>query len=292
VPLRRRGRAGTPRCRGCRAARQQGGSRESAGDPGPGPSTGHRENLSAGPPSAAGPSRRQRSWPARGRHPGSTHNLGQGRKLRIPHRRGRGRISVSEAGEIAVAGVAEIGDTALRRPPPPGGLAQPGAAAAPLAPGRGGRAGRAARARGRLRPPGRQAGRDRRGRRRPGLGQLQLRGRLHRAAQSRRRAAPLRLERLLQRALPGRRARPRRPPVPDRPRAAVLPAVRAGHQGRPGGAEDRQGARGRRARQAGRLLQAAHRALRAPAGCSCPASAATARRAPAAWRCSATTRSR
>ena len=90
-----------------------------------------------------------------------------------------------------------------------------------------------ARVRRRLLPAGRPAGRDRGAGRRPGLGGLRDGGRLHRAAESRRRAASLRLERLLQRAVPGGAAPARRAPIPRRARPALLADLHTGHQGGP-----------------------------------------------------------
>ena len=90
--------------------------------------------------------------------------------------------------------------------------------------------------------------------------------RLGGAADRRQRVAPLRLERLLQRAVPPGPRRPRRAagaPLPDRARHPLLAHLRAGHQARPpqppGGPRDH----GRGAGQQGRLLAAAHRPLRA-----------------------------
>ena len=118
-------------------------------------------------------------------------------------------------------------------------------------------------------------------------------GRLDRPAVRRRRAAPLRLERVQQRALPVRAAPARRAPLPGRARPALVADLRPRHQGRPAPAAGRQGDRGRGAGQAGRLLPPAHRPLRTGRASTSPRSAArTARRARAASRCSTTPRSR
>src|ERR671910_1152781 len=98
-------------------------------------------------------------------------------------------------------------------------------------PGRGrGRAAGAARLRSRLRPGRPGQGRHGRDRLRPVLLKPRPRGRLERAAHRRQRAPPLRLERLLERALPRRPRGPRAAgtPLPDRSRAPVLADLCAG----------------------------------------------------------------
>ena len=70
-----------------------------------------------------------------------------------------------------------------------------------------------------------------------------------RHAEHRRRAAPLRLERVLVRAVPVGAAPARRAPLPAGARAALVPHPRHRRQGRPARAEDRQGrSRPRRSR--------------------------------------------
>ena len=77
----------------------------------------------------------------------------------------------------------------------------------------------------------------------------------------RRRAAPLRLERLLLRPLPLRPPAPRAP-LPDRPRPALLAHLRPRHQGQRALAQARQDDRGRRGHPPVGLLAPAHRPLR------------------------------
>ena len=114
--------------------------------------------------------------------------------------------------------------------------------------------------------PGRHAARRHdRGRLRRRLAHLRRGGRLDGAADRRQRAAPLRVERLLQRALPRgpRPQRPARAPLPDRAGHPVLAHLRARHQARPAATAGRPHDRARRARRQGRLLPPAHGALRA-----------------------------
>ena len=86
-----------------------------------------------------------------------------------------------------------------------------------------------------------------------------------RAAHRRQRAAPLRLERLLQRPVPPGPRRPRPAagaPLPDRPRHPLLADLCAGHQARPAQPQGRPRHHGRGAGRQGRLLPAPHRPLR------------------------------
>ena len=78
------------------------------------------------------------------------------------------------------------------------------------------------------------------------LADLRHDGRPARHAERRRRAAPLRLERLLVGAVPVGAAPARRAALPPRARAALVADPRRRRQGRPGQPEDRQGHRGRR----------------------------------------------
>ena len=124
----------------------------------------------------------------------------------------------------------------------------------------------AARLRGRLRPGRPGQGRHGGDRRRPVLGQPRPGGRLERAAHRRQRAAPLRLERLLQRPVPPGPRRPRPAagaPLPDRPRPPLLADLCPGHQARPPQPPGGPDHRGRRAGRQGRLLAAPHHPLRA-----------------------------
>ena len=79
---------------------------------------------------------------------------------------------------------------------------------------------------------------------------------------ARRRAAPLRLERLLVGAVPVGRAPARRAALPADPRPALVADPRRRRQGRPAPAEAREGHRGRRDRPQGRLQPPAHHPLR------------------------------
>ena len=99
---------------------------------------------------------------------------------------------------------------------------------------------------------------------RPVLGHLRPGGRLERAADGRERAAPLRLERLLQRPVPPGPRRPRPAagaPLPDRARHPLLADLCARHQGRPPPPPGGPDHRGRRAGRQGRLLPPPHPAL-------------------------------
>ena len=107
-----------------------------------------------------------------------------------------------------------------------------------------------------------RAGRDHRARRQGGLADVRAARRPARHAEHRRRAAPLRLERLLVRALPVGAAPARRAPLPARARAALLAHPRHRRQGRPAHPEDRQGDRGRGDRAQGGLQPTAHGPLR------------------------------
>jgi hypothetical protein len=163
-------------------------------------------------------------------------------------------------------------------------------------PGRGHRGpARAARLRGRLRPGRPGQGRHGRDRHRSGLLDIRGRGRVHRAAHGRQRAAPLRLERLLQRPVPPGPRRPRPAAgaaLPDRARAALLPHLRARHQAQPAPAhrrprDHRRGAGPPRPATPGPTPSTA-----APAASSCSAWAGpTATTAPAGSPCSTTTAS-
>ena len=106
-----------------------------------------------------------------------------------------------------------------------------------------------------------RAGRDHRARPRAGLAHLRPAGRPARHARRRRRAAPLRLERLLVGAVPVGAAPARRAPLPARPGPALLAHPRHRRQGA-AHAQARQGDRGRRDRPQGRLHAPAHRPLR------------------------------
>ena len=119
----------------------------------------------------------------------------------------------------------------------------------------------------RLRRPGRAdaGGPARRARRdRPPAGIVRLRlDRLDaRDAEHRRRAAPLRLERVQRGALPVRAAAARRTPLPARARPALLAHARHRHQARPARAAAGADDRGRGHRPPHRLLAAAHDPLR------------------------------
>src|SRR5215471_5730725 len=115
----------------------------------------------------------------------------------------------------------------------------------------------AAGLRGSVRPCRPGEGRDHGARYRPGLARLRPGHRLERTAHRRQRTAPLRLERLLKRAVP---PRPRRlwrtagAPLPDRARPALLTHLRAGHQARPPSPSGGPYHRGRRTGHQGRLL--------------------------------------
>ena len=128
---------------------------------------------------------------------------------------------------------------------------------------------RATRLRRRVRPGGRGPGRARRARRRRGLRRLRHRRRLGRPADVGRRTAPLRLERLLQRAdaRGPRHGRGRAAaPLPAPAGAAQLAHPRLRHPARPAlppAAQDRGGGGAGGAR---RLLAAAHPALRSRRG--------------------------
>ncbi len=65
---------------------------------------------------------------------------------------------------------------------------------------------------------------------------------------------------------PGGGPRPRRPPLPRRPGHPLVPDPQPGHRAGPQRACGHQGARRGRGRQAGRVLPAAHRALRSRRG--------------------------
>ncbi len=93
---------------------------------------------------------------------------------------------------------------------------------------------------------------------------LQLRpgGRLVGAADRRQRAPPLRLERLLQRALPRGPRRRARAPLPGRAGHSLLAYLHPRHAARPAPAPGRPHDRARGARRQGRLLPPPHRALR------------------------------
>ena len=114
-----------------------------------------------------------------------------------------------------------------------------------------------------LRPGRRATRRDGRGRLRPRLVQLRRRGRMGGASDRRQRAPSLRLERLLQRALPRGPRGHARAPLPDRPRDPLVAHLRARHQARSPSAPGRANDRGRGACRQGRLLAPAHRPLRA-----------------------------
>ena len=107
-----------------------------------------------------------------------------------------------------------------------------------------------------------QARRPRGRRRQPVLVGLRHRHGPARHAERRRRAAPLRLERLLVGALPVGPPPPRRAALLPDPGPALVADPRRRRQGRPARAEAREDDRGRRAREAHRLLAAAHPALR------------------------------
>ena len=83
-----------------------------------------------------------------------------------------------------------------------------------------------------------------------------------RHAERRRRAAPLRLERLLVRALPVGRAPARRAPLPARAGPALLAHPHRRRQGRPAQPDADEGHRGRGDREQDRLLAPAHDPLR------------------------------
>ena len=96
----------------------------------------------------------------------------------------------------------------------------------------------------------------------PGVADLRAARRPARHARDRRRAAPLRLERLLLGAVPVGAAPARRAPLPAGARAALVADPRRRRQGRPARPEDRQGDRGGRDRPQGRLQPPAHDPLR------------------------------
>ena len=130
-----------------------------------------------------------------------------------------------------------------------------------------GRSCRAARLRGGLRPGRAEARRDDRRRRESGLRQLRAGGRLDRRPRARRRAAPLRLERLQQRAQARgpQHGRPR-PPLPPGAGPALVEHLRARHRAGPAPADAGQDDRRQDAVREGRLLPPAHPALRTRRG--------------------------
>ena len=136
-----------------------------------------------------------------------------------------------------------------------------------------------------------RAGRADRDRPRGGLVDLRAARRAARHARRRRRAAPLRLERVLVRAVPVGAAPARRAPLPARPGPALLEHPRRRHQGRRG-AEARQDDRRRRDRVQDRLLAPAHDPLRPRRDLRLARSATPRATARAASSCSTTTTSR
>ncbi len=130
-------------------------------------------------------------------------------------------------------------------------------------------------------------------RRRPGLRRLRPGRRLDGHAEHRRRAAPLRLERVQLGALPEHPAPARRAPLPARAGAALVPHPLRRRQGRPAQPQDRQGHRARRATSKAPATAARTRSTAAPTASTSPTSAPrTATTAPAASPCSTTTPSR
>ena len=131
--------------------------------------------------------------------------------------------------------------------------------------------------------------RHHRRRRRPHLGVLRPAHRGSRDDPPRRRAASLRLERLLLDALPERAAPACRAALPDRPGPRLLPHLHHRHQARPDAAPDRQDDRAGGGGGRGWVRQGAHRPLRTrTASMSAPSARPTAR-VPAASSCSTTT---
>ncbi len=127
--------------------------------------------------------------------------------------------------------------------------------------------GRTARLRGGLRPGRAEERRNDRHRCESGLRQLWAGGRLDRRPGPRRRAAPLRLERLQQRAQARgpQHGRPR-PPLPPGAGPALVEHLRARHRAGPSPADAGQDDRRASAVRKGRLLPPAHAALRTRRG--------------------------
>ena len=120
--------------------------------------------------------------------------------------------------------------------------------------------------------PARRARRDRS---RAGLVRLRLDRLDARDAEPRRRAAPLRLERVQRGALPVVAAAARRAPLPARARPALLAHVRHRHQARPARAAACPDDRGRRDRRAAPATRGRTRSTAAPTRSTSPRSGAT-----------------
>ena len=136
------------------------------------------------------------------------------------------------------------------------------------------------------------AGRAHGARPRAGLADLRPARRPARHARRRRRAAPLRLERVLVGAVPVGAAPARRAPLPARAGPALLAHPRRRRQGRPARPEARQGDRGRTRSPARPATAARTRSTAAPTGSTSPRSATPRATARAASSCSTTTTSR
>ena len=137
-----------------------------------------------------------------------------------------------------------------------------------------------------------RAGRDHRARRQGGLPDVRAARRAARHAEHRRRAAPLRLERVLLRALPVGPASARRAPLPARARPALLPHPRDRRQGR--SAVARRSSRSSRPRRsrARRATAVRTRSTAGPTGSTSRRSATPAATGRAGSSCSTTTTSR
>ena len=137
-----------------------------------------------------------------------------------------------------------------------------------------------------------RAGRADGDRPRGGLVDLRAGRRAARHARRRRRAAPLRLERLLVRAVPVGAAPARRAPLPAGPGPALLEHPRRRHQGRREGAEARQDDRRPRRSPPRPATRARTPSTAGPTGSTSPRSATPRATGRAASSCSTTTTSR